>query len=59
MIADMKEDGVFEKDRPADLYTFIPDLNMANRLEVLASLLSARGHSDARITRCWAATSPA
>jgi membrane dipeptidase len=45
------DDGIFEKGRPADLYTFIPDLNMANRFEVLATMLSARGHSDARIAK--------
>jgi len=51
MIAGMIEDGIFEKGRPPDLYTFIPDLNMANRFEVLAAMLSARGHSDARIAK--------
>jgi membrane dipeptidase len=51
MIADMVEQGVFAKGRPADLYTFIPDLNVANRFEVLAALLAARGHSDARIAK--------
>jgi membrane dipeptidase len=50
-IAGMVEDGVFAKGRPQDLYLFIPDLNMANRFEVLAALLSARGHSDARIAK--------
>ena len=45
------DDGIFEKGRPPDLYTFIPDLNMANRFEVLATMLSARGHSDARIAK--------
>ena len=44
-----KQDGVFEAHRPDALYTFIPDLNVANRFEVLASLLAARGHSDTRI----------
>jgi membrane dipeptidase len=44
-----KQDGVFEAHRPDALYTFIPDLNVANRFEVLASWLAARGHSDARI----------
>jgi len=46
-----KEDGIFDKSRPDDLYTFIPDLNMANRFEVLAAMLSARKHSDARIAK--------
>jgi len=45
------DDGIFEKGRPPDLYTFIPDLNMANRFEVLATMLSARGHSDTRIAK--------
>ena len=47
----MKQDGIFAKERPDELYTFIPDLNTANRFEVLAGLLSARGHSDARIAK--------
>lgn len=51
MIAGMVEEGIFEKGRPADLYTFIPDLNVANRFDVLAAKLSARGHSDARIAK--------
>ncbi|HJT99229.1 MAG TPA: membrane dipeptidase [Rhodanobacteraceae bacterium] len=46
-----KEDGIFDKSRPDELYTFIPDLNMANRFEVLATMLSARKHSDARIAK--------
>jgi len=50
-IAGMVEDGIFAKGRPADLYLFIPDLNMVNRFEVLAAMLSARGHSDARIAK--------
>ena len=50
-IANMVEDGIFAQGRPQDLYLFIPDLNMANRFEVLATLLSARGHSDARIAK--------
>lgn len=44
-----KQDGIFDADRPDELYTFIPDLNVANRFEVLAAMLSERGHSDARI----------
>ena len=46
-----KEDGIFDKNRPDDLYTFIPDLNMANRFEVLAAMLAERKHSDARIAK--------
>ena len=46
-----KEDGIFDANRPDELYTFIPDLNMNNRFEVLATMLSARQHSDARIAK--------
>lgn len=48
---DMIEDGIFEKDRDPNLLLFPPDLNTANRFEVLAGMLSARGHSDARIAK--------
>ncbi|MEY2573171.1 MAG: rane dipeptidase [Verrucomicrobiota bacterium] len=44
-----KKDGIFEKTRPDDLCTFIPDFNAANRFELLAARLSKRGHSDTRI----------
>ena len=47
----MIEDGIFEKGRSPDLYLFIPDLNSVRRFETLGALLSARGHSDARIAK--------
>lgn len=50
-IADMVEQGVFERGRPKDLYLFIPDLNRADRYEVLAGMLARRGHSEARIAK--------
>lgn len=50
-IKDMIEQGIFAKDRDPNLYLFPPDLNVVNRFEVLAGLLSARGHSDARIEK--------
>jgi len=50
-IAASVEDGIFEHGRPPDLYTFIPDLNQADRFDKLAFLLSKRGHSDARIEK--------
>lgn len=50
-VADAVKDGVFEQGRPPDLYTFIPDLNTADRFDALAAMLSARGHSDARIAK--------
>jgi membrane dipeptidase len=50
-VAGAVEDGIFEHGRPQDLYTFIPDLNRADRFDRLASMLSKRGHSDARIAK--------
>lgn len=50
-IAGAVEEGVFQRGRPADLYTFIPDLNTADRFGTLAGMLSQRGHSDARIAK--------
>ncbi len=50
-VAGAVEDGVFDRGRPPDLYTFIPDLNRADRFDVLAAMLSKRGHSDARIAK--------
>ena len=47
MIADMVEQGIFDRGRPPDLYTFIPDLNHVRRFEMLGAMLSAREHSDA------------
>jgi membrane dipeptidase len=45
------EDGIFQPGRSPDLYTFIPDLNTADRFDTLAAMLSQRGHSDARIAK--------
>lgn len=50
-VAAAVEDSVFARGRPPDLYTFIPDLNTADRFDTLATLLSKRGHSDARIEK--------
>ncbi len=50
-VSGSKKDGIFAANRPDDLYTFIPDLNAANRFELLAARLSKRGHSDARIEK--------
>jgi microsomal dipeptidase-like Zn-dependent dipeptidase len=46
-----KQEGTFTETRPDDLYTFIPDPNVANQFEMLAARLSARGHSDGRIEK--------
>ena len=50
-VADAVKDGVFAQGRPPDLYTFIPDLNTADRFDTLAAMLSARGHGDARVAK--------
>jgi membrane dipeptidase len=50
-VAAAVEDGIFERGRPPDLYTFIPDLNRADRFDRLAAMLSKRGHSNARIAK--------
>lgn len=50
-VADAVAQGIFQRGRPADLYTFIPDLNAADRFDRLAAMLSQRGHSDARIAK--------
>ncbi len=45
------EDGILTQGRSPELYTFIPDLNHLRRYETLGAMLSARGHSDARIAK--------
>lgn len=50
-VAGMIESGWLKQKSPDGVYLFITDLNMANRFEVLAGMLSARGHSDARIAK--------
>lgn len=50
-VADAVEQGIFQRGRPADLYTFIPDLNTPDRFDRLAAMLKRRGHSDARIAK--------
>jgi membrane dipeptidase len=51
IVADLIAQGIFAKGRPADLHMFIPDLNLANRYEVLGAMLAARGHPDTRIAK--------
>jgi membrane dipeptidase len=50
-IADRRARGISAPGEEPDVYTFLPDLNTANRIEHLASLLSARGHSDRLIEK--------
>ncbi len=48
-VASRRARGISAPGEEPDVYTFLPDLNSADRLDVLAGLLSGRGHSDARI----------
>jgi membrane dipeptidase len=45
------KDGIFEKGRSPELQLYIPDLNHARRFETIGAMMSARGHSDARIAK--------
>ncbi|WP_217705668.1 dipeptidase [Peristeroidobacter soli] len=51
LIARLVKENIFDSGRPADLYFFLPDLNHVRRFETLGAMLSARGHSDARIEK--------
>ena len=52
MMKDTAASGIFGANRKPDgLYFFIPDLNAADRFDLLATKLLARGHSDARIAK--------
>ncbi|HQV72607.1 MAG TPA: membrane dipeptidase [Dokdonella sp.] len=48
-VADRRNRGISAPGEDANVYTFLPDLNTADRLATLAALLARRGHSDARI----------
>lgn len=48
-VADRRSRGISAPGEDANVYTFLPDLNTADRLATLAALLARRGHSDARI----------
>ena len=50
-IAERQKRGISAPGERADSYTFAPDLNTPTRFEIIASTLSARGHSDARIEK--------
>jgi membrane dipeptidase len=51
LIARLVKESIFDSGRPADLYLFLPDLNHVRRFETLGAMLSARGHSDARVEK--------
>ena len=50
-VADRRARGISAPGEDANVYTFVPDLNSADRLDTVAHLLSARGHSDSRIAK--------
>ena len=50
-IAQRRKNGISAPGERADSYTFAPDLNVPNRFERIALLLSQRGHPDARIEK--------
>lgn len=43
--------GISAPGEQPDVYPFLPDLNSADRFERIASLLSRRGHADARVEK--------
>jgi membrane dipeptidase len=43
--------GISAPGEQPDVYPFLPDLNGADRFERIASLLSQRGHTDARVEK--------
>lgn len=51
LVRSLIDQGILAADRSPDLTVFVPDLNTANWFEVLAAMLSARGHGDDRIER--------
>jgi membrane dipeptidase len=50
-VAERRAAGVSAPGERPDVYTFLPDLNSADRFLHIAALLSKRGFSDARITK--------
>ena len=50
-VANRRRLGISAPGEEDDVYTFLPDLNTPRRLETLANLLLARGHSEARIAK--------
>ncbi len=50
-VNERKKLGIAAPGEDANVYTFVPDLNMANRFERLAELLSARRYSQTQIAK--------
>src|SRR6185312_8650953 len=50
-IANRRRLGISAPGEEEDVYTFLPDLNGPRKLETVAGLLLARGHSESRVTK--------
>src|SRR5665213_659676 len=50
-VATRRAHGISARGERPDVYTFLPDLNSADRFARLGALLAKRGHSDARIAK--------
>lgn len=50
-VAQRKARGISAPGERADVYTFLPDLNRADRFERIGELLAARGHAASRIDK--------
>jgi membrane dipeptidase len=50
-VAERRAKGISAPGERPDVYTFLPDLNSADRFFRIASLLSRRGYSDARVLK--------
>jgi membrane dipeptidase len=50
-VANRRRLGISAPGEEDDVYIFLPDLNTPRRLETLASLLLARGHSESRVAK--------
>jgi membrane dipeptidase len=50
-VAERRATGISAPGESADVYTFLPDLNSADRFLQIAALLSKRGFADARISK--------
>jgi membrane dipeptidase len=50
-IEERRKAGISAPGENPGVYTFLPDLNRADRFARVATLLSARGHADARIAK--------
>lgn len=50
-VAQRKARGISAPGERADVYTFLPDLNSADRFERIGELLATRGHATSRIDK--------